>query len=47
MFSWIIGSSLRVRLLVLAAVVALLVFGTGRLRTMPVDLFPGFAPSKV
>ncbi len=47
MFSWSIDSSLRFRLLVLAAAVALLVFGTGRLRTMPVDLFREFAPLKV
>ncbi len=47
MFSWIIGSSLKFRGLVLAAAVALLVFGTGQLRKMPVDVFPEFAPPKV
>src|SRR5436309_10357406 len=47
MFSWIIGSSLKFRFLVLAAAVALLVFGTGQLRKMPVDVFPEFAPPKV
>ncbi len=47
MFSWIIGSSLKFRFLVLAASVALLVFGTGQLRKMPVDAFRGFAPPKV
>jgi len=46
MFRWIIGSSLRFRFLVLAAV-ALLVFGTGELRKMPVDVFREFAPPKV
>ncbi len=47
MFNWIIGSSLKFRFLVLAAAVALLVFGTGQLRKMPVDVFPEFAPPKV
>jgi CzcA family heavy metal efflux pump len=47
MFRWIIGSSLTFRFLVLAAAGALLVFGTGQLRKMPVDVFPEFAPPKV
>ena len=47
MFSWIIGSSLRLRFLVLAAAVALLVFGAGQLRKMPVGVFREFAPPKV
>jgi CzcA family heavy metal efflux pump len=47
MFSWIIGSSLKFRFVVLAAGVALLVFGTQQLRTMPIDVFPEFAPPKV
>jgi CzcA family heavy metal efflux pump len=47
MFSWIIGSSLKFRFLVLAAAAALLVFGTQQLRKMPVDVFPEFAPPKV
>lgn len=47
MFSWIIGSSLRFRFLVLAAAVALPVFGTGQLRKMRVDVFREFAPPKV
>ena len=47
MLTWIIGSSLKFRFLVLAAAVALLVFGTGQLRKMPVDVFPEFAPPKV
>lgn len=47
MFRWIIGSSLKFRFLVLAAAAALLVFGTGQLRKMPVDVFPEFAPPKV
>jgi CzcA family heavy metal efflux pump len=47
MFSWIIGSSLKFRFLVLGAATALLVFGTQQLRKMPVDVFPEFAPPKV
>jgi len=47
MFSWIIGTSLRFRFLVLAIAAVLMVFGVARLRTMPVDVFPEFAPPKV
>ena len=47
MFSWIIGSSLKFRFLVVAAAAALLVFGSDELRRMPVDVFPEFAPPKV
>ncbi len=47
MFSWIIGSSLKFRFLVLGVAAALLVFGTQQLRTMPVDVFPEFAPPQV
>jgi len=47
MFTWIIGSSLKFRFLVLGIGAALLVFGTQQLRKMPVDVFPEFAPPKV
>ena len=47
MFTWIIGSSLKFRFLVLAIAAALLFFGTQQLRKMPVDVFPEFAPPKV
>jgi len=47
MFSWIIGSSLKFRFLVVAVAVALLVFGSQQLRDMPLDVFPEFAPPKV
>jgi len=47
MFSWIIGTSLKFRFLVLAIATVLMVFGIARLRTMPVDVFPEFAPPKV
>src|SRR2546430_452471 len=47
MFTWIIGSSLKFRFLVLGIGAALLLFGTQQLRKMPVDVFPEFAPPKV
>ncbi len=47
MMRWIIRSSLRFRFLVVAAAVALMVFGVGALRTMPIDVFPEFAPPRV
>src|SRR5262245_54604895 len=47
MFHWIIGSSLKFRFLVIAAAVAMVAVGTTRLRDMPVDVFPEFAPPLV
>jgi CzcA family heavy metal efflux pump len=44
MFSWIIGSSLRFRFLVLGVAVALVVFGALEVRKMPIDVLPEFAP---
>ena len=43
----IIGSSLRFRYLVLALGVVLTWFGVARLRDVPVDVFPEFAPPRV
>jgi CzcA family heavy metal efflux pump len=47
MFSWLIGTSLKLRFLVIAIAAGLLVYGTGQLRTMPIDVFPEFAPPRV
>jgi CzcA family heavy metal efflux pump len=47
MMRWVVGSSLRFRYLVVAAGVALMVFGAQQLRGMPVDAFPEFAPPRV
>ncbi len=47
MFRWLIGTSLKFRFIVLAIAAALMVFGLGQLRKMPVDVFPEFAPPKV
>src|SRR5919206_2770553 len=44
---WIVGSSLKFRYLVVAGGVAMMVFGAGHLRAMPVDAFPEFAPPRV
>ncbi|MGE5801772.1 MAG: efflux RND transporter permease subunit [Gemmatimonadota bacterium] len=47
MMRWIVASSLKFRFLVLASATALVFFGVARLRHMPVDVFPEFAPPKV
>ncbi|MCK1636883.1 efflux RND transporter permease subunit [Bradyrhizobium sp. 157] len=47
MMRLIIGSSLRFRYLVLALGVVLIWFGLARLRDVPVDVFPEFAPPRV
>jgi CzcA family heavy metal efflux pump len=47
MMRWIVASSLKFRYLVLASALAMVLFGVGRLRHMPVDVFPEFAPPKV
>jgi CzcA family heavy metal efflux pump len=47
MMRWIVGASLHFRFLVIAIVAALMFFGTQQLRTMPVDVFPEFAPPYV
>ena len=47
MMRWIVQTSLKFRYLVVASAVALMVFGMGQLRAMPVDVFPEFAPPRV
>jgi CzcA family heavy metal efflux pump len=47
MMRWIVASSLKFRYLVLAGASALVFFGVARLRQMPVDVFPEFAPPRV
>jgi CzcA family heavy metal efflux pump len=47
MMRWIVSASLRFRFLVLAAAGALMYFGIGHIREMPVDVFPEFAPPLV
>ncbi len=47
MMRWIVRSSLRFRWLLLAAAAAMMYFGITQLRSMPVDVFPEFAPPLV
>ena len=47
MMRWIVNTSLRFRFLVIATGVCLMYFGFLRMREMPVDVFPEFAPAKV
>src|SRR3954453_10124616 len=44
---WIIGKSLRFRILVVAAAAAMMGFGAGQLQDARVDGFPEFAPPRV
>jgi Cu/Ag efflux pump CusA len=47
MMRWIVGSSLRFRYIVIALGVGLMYFGFQRLRELPIDVFPEFAPPRV
>ncbi len=47
MMRWIVSTSIRFRFLVVALGVGLMAFGFAQLRSMPVDVFPEFAPPKV
>jgi Cu/Ag efflux pump CusA len=47
MFRWIIGASLQFRFLVLGIAAAVFLFGMARVRNMPVDVFPEYAPPVV
>jgi CzcA family heavy metal efflux pump len=47
MLRWIVGSSLKFRFILVAGAAAMMVFGYGQLKDMPVDVFPEFAPPKV
>ena len=47
MMRWIIGSSLRLRLLVLVVAAGVMAFGVVRLRDAPVDVLPEFTPPYV
>src|SRR6187549_2809133 len=45
--TWLVTTSLHLRVMVLAASVVLIVFGVQTLRTAPLDVFPEFAPPLV
>lgn len=47
MMRWIVGSSMKLRLLVVAFAAAMMFFGIRQLRHMPVDVLPEFAPPYV
>lgn len=47
MMRWIVGSSLKFRVLVLALAVGMMVVGFGQLSSARVDVFPEFAPPRV
>lgn len=47
MMRWVVRQSIRLRFIVIALAVGMMVFGTGQLRSMPVDVFPEFAPPRV
>jgi CzcA family heavy metal efflux pump len=47
MMRWIVGSSLKLRSVVLVAGAAMMFFGAQQLRAMPVDAFPEFAQPRV
>src|SRR5207253_9634244 len=47
MLSWLVSTSLRLRVVVLALAVLLLVFGIQTIQRTPLDVFPEFAPPLV
>ena len=47
MIRWIVGTSLKFRFIVLASAAAMMLFGMAQLGSMPVDVFPEFAPTRV
>jgi len=47
MMRWIVGSSLRVRFVIVGSAGAMMFFGLWQLRDMPVEVFPEFAPPRV
>ncbi len=47
MLRWIVGSSLKLRFVVVTIAVAIVFFGVDRFRKMPVDILPEFAPPLV
>ena len=47
MMRWIVATSLRYRYLVVFVAAVLMIFGFDRIRSMPLDVFPEFAPPRV
>ena len=44
---WLVSKSLKYRYLVVYAAITVMIFGIGRVRNLPVDVFPEFAPPRV
>jgi len=47
MIRWIVGTSLRFRFIIVALGLGLIYFGAQRLKDIPIDVFPEFAPPRV
>src|SRR5256884_7252006 len=47
MIRWIVAASLRFRLIVVALGVGLIYFGVQRVKDIPIDVFPEFAPPRI
>ena len=47
MIRWIVGTSLRLRFIVVALGVGLIYFGSLQLKDIPIDVFPEFAPPRI
>ena len=47
MLRFIVAKSLKFRFLVIAIAAGMMYFGFGQIRSMPVDVFPEFAPTLV
>ncbi len=47
MIRWIVGTSLRLRFLVVVGAAMLIFYGATQVRNMPVDVYPEFAPPRV
>jgi CzcA family heavy metal efflux pump len=47
MMRWVVRHSIKFRFIVIALAMGMMIFGTGQLRSMPVDVFPEFAPPRV
>src|SRR3954469_6964258 len=47
MIRWVVGTSLRFRFIVVALGLGLIYFGSQRLKDIPVDVFPEFAPPRM
>lgn len=47
MMRWIVGSSLKLRYVIIALAAGMMYFGVAAVKDIPVDVFPEFAPPRV